>query len=78
MPASPRNNREAGEYDLPPVRHRQRASWPIGASGTSGGGGPVISAQTTAEDVDTCLGVSRNTSMNSSGRRRLTPGIVAP
>lgn len=38
IPAPPRNGREAGEYDLPPVRHRQRPSWPIGASGTSGGG----------------------------------------
>jgi hypothetical protein len=27
IPAPPRNDREAGEY-LPPVRHRQRASWP--------------------------------------------------
>ncbi len=42
-----------------------------------GWGGPAITAQTIAEDVDTYLGVSRSTSMNS-GRRRLTPGIVAP
>jgi hypothetical protein len=48
------------------------------ASGTSVVGRPAISAQTTAEDIDTCLGVSGSPSMSSSGRRRLTPGIVAP
>ncbi len=57
-PRPPRNNQEAGAYDLPPVRHLQRVYmanrgiWDFGWWG-----GPAISAQTTAEDVDVYLGV---------------------
>jgi len=57
-PTPPRNNQEAGEYDLPPVRHLQRVFmanrgvWDFGWWG-----GPAISAQTTAEDVEEYLGV---------------------
>ncbi len=55
-PAPPRNNREAGEYDLPPLRHLQRVFmanrgiWDFGWWG-----GPAISAQTTGQDVDRYL-----------------------
>ena len=55
-PTPPRNNQEAGEYDLPPVRHLQRVFmanrgvWDFGWWG-----GPAISAQTAAEDVDVYL-----------------------
>jgi glutamate-1-semialdehyde aminotransferase len=54
----PRNNQEAGAYDLPPVRHLQRVFmanrciWDFGWWG-----GPAISAQTTSEDVDVYVGV---------------------
>jgi glutamate-1-semialdehyde aminotransferase len=57
-PTPPRNNQEAGEYDLPPVRHLQRVfmanrgAWDFGWWG-----GPAISAQTTSDDVDAYLGV---------------------
>jgi glutamate-1-semialdehyde aminotransferase len=54
----PRNNQEAGAYDLPLVRHLQRVFmanrciWDFGWWG-----GPAISAQTTSEDVDVYVGV---------------------
>jgi glutamate-1-semialdehyde 2,1-aminomutase len=57
-PTPPRNNQEAGEYDLPPVRHLQRVFmanrgvWDFGWWA-----GPAISAQTVAEQVDVYLGV---------------------
>jgi len=57
-PRPPRNNQEAGEFDLPPVRHLQRVFmanrgvWDFGWWG-----GPAISAQTIAADVDAYLGV---------------------
>ncbi|HEX6844457.1 MAG TPA: aminotransferase class III-fold pyridoxal phosphate-dependent enzyme [Actinomycetota bacterium] len=52
-PNPPRTNREAGDLDLPPVRHLQRVYmanrgiWDFGWWG-----GPLVSAQSTAEDVD--------------------------
>jgi glutamate-1-semialdehyde 2,1-aminomutase len=54
---SPRNNREAAEYDIPPVRHLQRVFmanrgvWEFGWWG-----GPAISAQTGKQDVDLYTG----------------------
>jgi glutamate-1-semialdehyde 2,1-aminomutase len=57
-PTPPRTNQEAGEFDLPPVRHLQRVYmanrgvWEFGWWG-----GPAVSAQTTAHDIDTYLGV---------------------
>jgi glutamate-1-semialdehyde 2,1-aminomutase len=57
-PTPPRNNQEAGERDLPIVRHLQRmymanrGVWDFGWWG-----GPAISAQTTAGDVDVYLAV---------------------
>jgi len=57
-PTPPRNNQEAGAYDLPSVRHFQRVFmanrgiWDFGWWG-----GPAISAQTTSEDVDAYIGV---------------------
>jgi glutamate-1-semialdehyde 2,1-aminomutase len=55
---TPTTNVEAGEYDLPPVRHLQRVFmanrgvWDFGWWG-----GPAISAQTSADDVDFYLRV---------------------
>jgi glutamate-1-semialdehyde 2,1-aminomutase len=57
-PTPPRNNQEAGEYDLPPVRHLQRVFmanrgvWEFGWWGC-----PAISAQTAPADVNDYLGV---------------------
>ena len=57
-PTPPRNNREAAEYDLPPVRHLQRifmanrGIWEFGWWA-----GPAISAQTASADVDAYLDV---------------------
>lgn len=53
----PRNNREAGAFDLPAVRHLQRVYlanrgvWDFGWWG-----GPAVSAQTSASDVEAYLG----------------------
>jgi glutamate-1-semialdehyde aminotransferase len=58
VPVPPRNNQEAGEYDLPPVRHLQRVYmanrgiWEFGWWGP-----PAISAQTDAADVELYLGL---------------------
>ncbi len=57
-PTPPMNNREAGERDVPLVRHLQRVFmanrgvWDFGWWG-----GPAISAQTTMDDVGTYLSV---------------------
>jgi glutamate-1-semialdehyde 2,1-aminomutase len=56
-PTPPRNNQEAGEYDLPTVRHLQRVFMVNRGVWDFGWWGPAISAQTAAGDVDMYLGV---------------------